>query len=273
IPDEPTCTTSNWTNQTSITYTSTIGYLGWNGPYLLTSENYSEPDAYVDGWGNLATDVSDQNYGWVVNVYPTTLALQSNGCAGCSLAEYNDFYPSTTTAIGLTNWLIPVNTGLGVNIQTPANGSCSTITLTNGIDCNNFGGTWNPLTSTCTPATATPTTKSSCENVSGTWTATTKDICLRIYFREISSGNTINDDPAISNSVPILEDGREHFVTFSGFSNTTSGAKNYIPMGINAVAVYEHSGGVCTTNTYPNTGMTPVKVSFFPKRAIPTINW
>ncbi|MGR9046552.1 MAG: type II secretion system protein [Gammaproteobacteria bacterium] len=107
-----------------------------------------------------------------------------------------------------------------------------------------------------------------------------KNICLKVFYRNgsaitvVASDNTdtVND----SSPVQINEDGGMELVRFRFDSDpATAGFQDVmVPLGINAVAVYEYDGISCATSTalYPS-DRSPVQIQFVPHANVPLIYW
>ncbi|GEM_PF-1052816 len=108
-----------------------------------------------------------------------------------------------------------------------------------------------------------------------------KNICLKVIYRDGSSPGFIASDATdtVNNASPIQvnEDGGIQSLTFTFDSDhaNTDFQDVQIPLGINAVGVYEYDGSSCaTSNTlYPNDRTTPIPVQFVPHMSLPVINW
>lgn len=81
---------TDWRAQATANTTNDLKH-GWRGPYLTVTKNLTKPNAFSDGWGNIALDDGKHNYGWDFDSStPPNLDLQSIGCGGgCSVSEYN----------------------------------------------------------------------------------------------------------------------------------------------------------------------------------------
>ncbi len=91
-----------------------------------------------------------------------------------------------------------------------------------------------------------------------------KSICMKVFYRK--NDGTV-DTANSSNAVSIAENGSYQTITFTGFAVTD------IPIGINAIGIYEHNGTNCTTNIYPADRSGPIPVLFVPHRQLPVIQW
>jgi len=92
-----------------------------------------------------------------------------------------------------------------------------------------------------------------------------KKICMKVFFRENNS--TLNFYS--SNEILIREDGSYQTISFP-FPGVTN-----IPMGLNAVGVYEYDGAGCATSTvlYPNNRTQPVPIQLTSHVNLSVINW
>lgn len=130
--------------------------MGWNGPYLLSSESSIDEDAFVDGWGNLPADVTDLDYGW--NFTPdadpaTNIILNSVGCASCD-TPYDAAYPlpATNPGVSVNDWLVGLSgSGISVNLEPKFSGSCTVDEYTSPGTCEIAGGIWIGI---CTDGTS-----------------------------------------------------------------------------------------------------------------------
>ena len=320
IHDETTCTTANWVDQTArVSATSTtLGY-GWNGPYLDIFKIPEDVGAIPDGWGTLAQNDADHNYGWGYCLGDTVdFSADPDTCStiGTELDQalaiksygkdriddhttapsdiYDADYPEPTVSgvtvdwIDTHDWQIDISGGINVQFvpsYTPAStscivedttvcsavsswtgGTCSDVTYTNKTNCIANSGTWTDCD------TSSPSSKNFCENNGGVWAFNTQNICMLISFRTVNSGATVINDPAQSSIVTVTENGREQILHFGSFINS-SGAVTHIPMGINAIGIYEHDGVNCDISSIYPSGSQVIKLAFIPHISLPTINW
>ena len=91
-----------------------------------------------------------------------------------------------------------------------------------------------------------------------------QNICLNVFYRRSSDSEVTHTSSAV---VSIEENGSYQTINFSGF-----GVSN-IPIGINAIGVYEHDGDCNTDNNIYPSLRTPIKVMFVPNNDLPVINW
>ncbi|MGR9114697.1 MAG: prepilin-type N-terminal cleavage/methylation domain-containing protein [Gammaproteobacteria bacterium] len=268
---------------------------GWNGPYLSTKEISTDPDAFSDGWGNVAVLNTDLNYGWsTFGVVGASLNIQSAGCNGCSLAAYNNAYPANAIAINQNDWLINIGGGITVTLTAPYvpdpvtacdatgveetlvcqnahwnGGTCSNVAYKNKIDCEANAGAWTACTATM------PTSKSFCESNGGIWAFNTINVCARITFRNEVLGTVITPasasthlaGTAIGTQATITENGSTQVITFDSFTAPQ------IPMGFNTFGLYEFDGDCNSDNVIYPAGAQLIEVAFLPNKNIATINW
>jgi hypothetical protein len=115
-----------------------------------------------------------------------------------------------------------------------------------------------------------------------------KWICMQIFYRKadltigvlISDNDKTNDSPTVKyDAKNIVADGSFQTQRFQNFRDSISlNLVTSIPVGINAVAIYEATGGVCSTVPitapyYPNDRTQPVQILFSPNTNLPAINW
>jgi prepilin-type N-terminal cleavage/methylation domain-containing protein len=165
-----------WNVQTDWQPHSTSGlWYGWRGPYLNISGSALDDDAFVDGWGRLISDKTDQNYGWRVEAglelntpapHPTSskrMVIQSYGKDHkADGADYDADYPSNRYSIDDTipfthpaplidqeDWLVDISGGISISFIKPYNphpivSRCSDPTKSTKSDCTSpeiwYGG-------------------------------------------------------------------------------------------------------------------------------------
>ena len=262
IPDKPTCTVANWTNQTAWNppTNTTLGY-GWNGPYLLTSEQAAEADAFTDGWGREAQNNADQNYGWNFLSAGNNMNIQSLGKdRAVSVApQYDADYPSNPLAIVQDDWLVDINGGISINIipknqgqlnpTTTVNIPCDASAVSNAV-CTSVSPPWTWTTQCEAPANFL--SKNFCINNGAQWAYNIQKICLKISYRSINAGtgNTQVNDDAISTPISLTENGREQLIGFNTFNNSVGTVTN-IPIGTAMLSVANVVNGVCGNTLYP----------------------
>ncbi len=122
--------------------------MGWNGPYLLSSESSTDEDAFVDGWGNLPAAVTDLDYGWsfTPDADPATnIILNSVGCATCD-TPYDAPYPANNPGIGVNDWQLDLSgSGISVILEPNYSGSCTVDEYTSAGACEIAGATWTGM--------------------------------------------------------------------------------------------------------------------------------
>jgi prepilin-type N-terminal cleavage/methylation domain-containing protein len=118
---------------------------GWHGPYLNVSGSPADADAFPDGWGRLAQDKDDQDYGWRLTDgfelnTPTPHPINSNRMVIQSYgkdheaggADYDADYPSNRYSIDDTipfthpaplidqeDWQVDISGGIEVSLLKP----------------------------------------------------------------------------------------------------------------------------------------------------------
>lgn len=98
----------------------------------------------------------------------------------------------------------------------------------------------------------------SCDAASGSWA---KKICLTVFYRENGHINSVS-----SQSVGIEENGGYQTINFT-FNPGTN-----VPIGLNAIGIYEHDGTNCTSTPYPPSRQ-PIQTLFNARSGLPVINW
>lgn len=270
---------------------------GWNGPYLISSENSEQEDAFVDGWANLPTVVTDLNYGWVYTPNggppPISLNLQSSGCASCDLVDYTNPYPTIAQAIAQDEWRMDISPSITVLIKMPFSGTCSGSTCSNPLytdqsSCTSNSAAWvtpfcdNPLYVTQTDcetnganwinascSNTTHTTKAACE-VADIWGIVSKSNCEGGGETWTPASHTLQmviryrQEPGTSltltstNSPVLNDDGQFQYVQFDFPVNS------FIPMGISLIQILEAGAD------FQHAGL---QVPLFPGHSLSTINW
>lgn len=104
-----------------------------------------------------------------------------------------------------------------------------------------------------------------------------KSICMKIFFRKDVLVKHIVSKPLL-----IKEDGTHQTVLFNFDFDETKCKDNdgtwlnevcHIPVGQNAIGIYEHVESTCTDTFYPTDRKQSVAVNFYPKAYLPVINW
>jgi hypothetical protein len=137
--------------------------------------------------------------------------------------------------------------------------------LTDGAECH--------LTHREGETNSTRYSENTCKTAKGGWYVNTNvypsveyksnSICMKVFYRK--NDGTVGT--VSSGSKTIEENGSYQTLTFTGFSVTD------IPIGINAIGIYEHNGTSCTANLYPADRFGPIPVLFVPHRNLPVIQW
>jgi hypothetical protein len=126
----------------------------------------------------------------------------------------------------------------------------------------------------------TITTQSSCDTANENWYGDNivlndinsvgirrfrkRDICLKLFYRDPNTSTVTNISS--NNYFTIDENGAYQTIRF----NFT--APPLIPIGQNAIGIYEHDG-TCTSTLYPADRQSPIQVDFHPRAGLPVINW
>ena len=106
---------------------------------------------------------------------------------------------------------------------------------------------------------------SDCEtNFNGQWNPATKNVCLKVFYRNSITNQITSFE---SKSKTIKENGGYQTITFEFLSSPS------IPIGKNAIGIYEHDGSTCTTTLYPYDRTEPIPIAFIPYADLPIINW
>nr|WP_305910141.1 prepilin-type N-terminal cleavage/methylation domain-containing protein [Methylomarinum sp. Ch1-1]MDP4519461.1 prepilin-type N-terminal cleavage/methylation domain-containing protein [Methylomarinum sp. Ch1-1] len=152
---------------------------------------------------------------------------------------------------------------------------CSNQQYSNRLTCESSGGSWVESWPRCYKTTAPDiesivpyrfikTNKAECENdISGVWTYPSKDICMNVFYRNNGAINF-----ASSSAILIKEHGGYQTLQFNNFNVSP------IPIGINAIGIYEYDGDCNTDNAmYPSDRTQPIQVMFISHNDLPVINW
>ena len=91
-----------------------------------------------------------------------------------------------------------------------------------------------------------------------------QDICLNVFYRQSSDSEVTHTSSTL---VSIEENGSYQTINFSGFGMTN------IPIGINAIGIYEHDGDCDTNNNIYPSDRSPIRVMFVSNNDLPVINW
>lgn len=189
---------------------------------------------------------------------------------------------------------------------TPA--ACTTakgIWATKGFACSDQS---HSTQATCIAATKTwygctdgaSTNLAACTSASGAWSISTINIpgppllsmpiCMKVFYRKpdssigvlVSDGNITNDidgavlfDPNV-----IIADGSSQTIRFTNFRDSANtiaipATPLNIPIGNNAIGIYQYDGTSCSTTTvfYPADRQNPIQLDFQPHTILPVINW
>lgn len=136
-----------------------------------------------------------------------------------------------------------------------------------------------PSTEISTPYFFTRNNDTQCGS-SGTWLHAKKKLCMKIFYRR-ESDSTIDFITSDSDSsdvdldpITIVEDGTNQTIKFLNFrEDSTNTIISGLPIGINAIGVYEHDGSSCTDILYPSTRSDTVQLLFAPKTTFSIIDW
>ncbi len=254
--------TENSCNASTGGTTNTTGAVGWDGTnhvcITATSPTKTCPGANCS--------------------YTTPTACENNQGTWVQRCIFNDSTACTTA----------LPTGAGGTWDTNNPNSCLLTTaqcfsaqgLTNGGECY--------LTHQEGQTTATRYTESSCKTAKGVWFRNTSiysplyrknSVCVKFFYRKGSSIDSLISDNDISTAspdpFPIEENGSYQTITFNNFKDNTNTVVTDIPIGINAIGIYEYDGSSCSTSTnlYPSDRTAPIPVLFAPHRNLPVIQW
>lgn len=167
---------------------------------------------------------------------------------------------------------------------------CSVQTYTNKTDCLNSGKVWRGCTDD-----GTITDIATCFSHNEIWYGNDlynipvapysgNLVCMKIFYRKAdasigvltSDENTSNDSPTVHyDPKPITEDGSFQTLRFAAFRNMSGNLETAIPIGINAIGIYQYDGSSCVTSgtLYPDGRTQPVQVLFSPHANLAAINW
>lgn len=226
-------------------WTANAGNLGsgWRGPYLSTLQSANVADAFTDGWGRMAVNSTDQNYGWVLTLAGGNLTIESYGLDqsngpnnNCGSGYSSDC--SFTLTVG--DHQTDISGGISANLLMAHGGAC---------------------------AGAVGTGEISCESNGGTWTFNSRDLCMKIFYRK-GDGSI---ETAVSAKKTLNEDGTYQAAGFDSFK-AGSTPVNRIPAGQNAIGIYLHDGTDCTGTRYP-AGKDDMRMVFLARNPTPVVNW
>ena len=170
---------------------------------------------------------------------------------------------------------------------------CSDQINSNKTECISSAGTWRSCSDN-----GTITTKTDCTNAGLTWlgddlyqisnaliqpalpTIPNLPICMKIFYRQLDStiGVLISDEnTATPNNEPkfIYPDGSSQTIRFKNFRDKDGNLMNNLPIGSNAIGIYQYDGKDCQTSNvfYPINHQMPMQVDFHPNATLPVINW
>ena len=116
-------------------------------------------------------------------------------------------------------------------------------------------------------------------------------ICMKVFYRKtdssigvlVSDEKTGNDTPTNGYYDPklITADGSAQTIKFTNFRDATITTDDFtanfitnIPIGTNAIGIYQYDGTSCSTTTlfYPADRQNPIQVDFHPNATLPVIN-
>jgi hypothetical protein len=96
-----------------------------------------------------------------------------------------------------------------------------------------------------------------------------KNICMTIFYR---TNGTLKY--ASSSPLTIEENGSYQELRFSNFKDQSDTIISDIPVGKNAIGIYEYDGDCNPGNTpYPADRQNPIQMDFHPRTGLPVINW
>jgi len=135
-----------------------------------------------------------------------------------------------------------------------------------------------PSTENFIPYYFTKNNDASCGS-SGTWDYAKQKICMKIFYRksidatmDILTSDFDNSDTDID-PITIIEDGRNQTINFSNFRDSGGTIFDGLPLGVNAIGIYEHDGVNCTNTVYPSNRNGSQQILFVPHSTLPPINW
>lgn len=134
--------------------------------------------------------------------------------------------------------------------------SCSDGTSANKDDCLSAGENWFGDTLYSQPQSSSNTISRSL------------NICMIIYYRDAETIAYAMSDP-----IPVKEDGTEQTFHFTGFDDGTNPV-NLIPAGSQSIGIYEYDGD-CNpdNNLYPYDRTKPASTQFQPRSQVTKIDW
>lgn len=102
-----------------------------------------------------------------------------------------------------------------------------------------------------------------CTTATGAWRWHQQALCMNVFYRSNGGLTVVSSTPTV-----VEENGNNQTVNFS-FNNPT-----LIPVGANAIGIYEYDGDCNTDNPlYPADRTTPLHVDFAAHTTLPTLNW
>jgi len=121
------------------------------------------------------------------------------------------------------------------------------------------------------------------DNIFSIKTPSAPQICMKIFYRksDSSTGVLISDEDITNDATTvnydpksIIADGSFQTIRFKNFRDSSNNSLiRDIPIGANAIGIYEHSGTTCTDMHYPADRKNPTQVDFHPRANMPVINW
>jgi hypothetical protein len=135
--------------------------------------------------------------------------------------------------------------------------SCSNGTITQKNDCENQQESWFGDTIYTIP-------------LSGPYSIYwTQNICMNIFYRANGAFKYVSSAP-----VTIKENGNYQELRFSNFKDQSGTVITDIPIGKNAIGIYEYDGDCNPGNIlYPADRQNPIQVDFHPRADLPVLNW
>jgi len=103
------------------------------------------------------------------------------------------------------------------------------------------------------------------------------DICLKVYYRKSDSTVDFLTSDSVSgtplNAYPIQEDGTSTVINFKNFRDSSDSPVSAISVGVNAIGVYEFTGGSCSATFYPDGRTELMPLLLFPRMNLSTVYW
>lgn len=216
---------------------------GWRGPYLSILQPANTADAFTDGWGRVAVNLTDQNYGWVLTPAGGNLTIESYGLDqsdGPNNNCGNGYSSDCSFTLTADDYQADISDGISANVLMAHGGACAGAVGTGEISCASNGGTW---------------------------TFNARDLCMKVFYRK-GDGSI---ETAVSAKKTLTEDGTYQVVGFDSFK-AGSTPVNRIPAGQNAIGIYSHDGTDCTGTRYP-ASKNDIRMVFLARSSTPVVNW